>query len=171
MQRIAQSSAENIWIPRWISQLSRCSNTWRFIPSEKYHIEKTFFFAKCFQHRLISLSYIYKVGAKPSSQYLYFKPEGPCGGVQAVRIEDEIFPAQVELRRPVAEGPGGQAGSSVGHQVQRHVAGTCRDRTRNWNPNSSQTLQLLSWQDGLFDKLFITNGSIARFHVWYQQAV
>lgn len=70
------------------------------------------------------------VGAKPSSQYLYFKPEGPCGGVKAVRIEDEIFPAQVELRRPVAEGPGGQAGSSVGHQVQRHVAGTCRDRTR-----------------------------------------
>lgn len=58
-------------------------------------------------------------------QYLYFKPEDPRGGVEAVGVEDEILSAQVELRRPVTEGPGGEAGSPVRHQVQRHVAGTC----------------------------------------------
>lgn len=107
-------------------------------------------------------------------QYLYFKPEGPCGGVKAVRIEDEIFSAQVELRRPVAEGPGGEAGSSVRHQVQRHVAGTCTGQNETWNWNFSllsQTLQVLGWQDWLIDKLWMTNGSITRFYVWHQQAV
>lgn len=58
-------------------------------------------------------------------RYLDFKPEGPRGGVEAVGVEDEIFPAQVKLRCPVPKGPGGEAGSPVRHQVQRHVAGTC----------------------------------------------
>ncbi len=62
--------------------------------------------------------------------YLYFKPEGPCWGVEAVGIEDKIFSAQVELRRPITEGPGGEAGSSVRHQVQRHVAGACVGQDR-----------------------------------------
>lgn len=64
--------------------------------------------------------------------YLDFKPEGPRRGVEAVRVEDEIFSAQVELRRPVAEGPGGEAGSVVWHQVQGHVTGACRNRTDDW---------------------------------------
>lgn len=63
-------------------------------------------------------------------RYLYLKPEGPRGSVQAVRVEDEILPAQVELWRPVAEGPGGEAGSSVRHQVQGQVARTCRGAGR-----------------------------------------
>lgn len=40
-------------------------------------------------------------------------------------VEDEILPAQVETRRPVSEGPGGEAGPSVRQQVQGHVTGTC----------------------------------------------
>lgn len=63
-------------------------------------------------------------------RYLYLEPEGPRGGVQAVRVEDKILPAQVELWRPVAEGPGGEAGSSVRHQVQGQVARTCRGAGR-----------------------------------------
>lgn len=43
-----------------------------------------------------------------------------------MRVEDEIFSAQVELGRPVPKGPGGEAGSFMRHQVQRHVAGACR---------------------------------------------
>lgn len=58
-------------------------------------------------------------------RYLDFKPEDPRGGVEAVGIEDKIFPAQVELRGAVPEGPGGETGSSVRHQVEGHVAGTC----------------------------------------------
>lgn len=61
-------------------------------------------------------------------RYLYFKPEGPRRGVEAVGVEDEIFSAQVELRRPVAEGPGGEAGSTVWHQVQGHVTGACTEQ-------------------------------------------
>lgn len=48
-------------------------------------------------------------------QYLYFKPEGPCGGIKAMWIEDKIFSAQVKSRRPVTEGPGREAGSSMRH--------------------------------------------------------
>lgn len=62
-------------------------------------------------------------------QYLYFKPEGPCWGIEAVGIEDKIFSTQVKLGRPVAERPGGEAGSSVRHQVQGHVARTYTGQT------------------------------------------
>lgn len=62
--------------------------------------------------------------------YLDLKPEGPRGGVEAVRVEDEVLAAQVELRRPVPEGPGGQAGPPVRHQVEGHVARTCAGRRR-----------------------------------------
>lgn len=70
------------------------------------------------------------VGAKlisPLRWYLYFEPEVPRRGVEAVGVKDEIFSAQVELRRPVAEGPGGEAGSTVWHQVQGHVTGACQE--------------------------------------------
>lgn len=43
-------------------------------------------------------------------------------------VKDEIFPAQVKLRRSVAEGPGGEARSFVRQQIQRHVAGTCKGK-------------------------------------------
>lgn len=59
-----------------------------------------------------------------------------------MRVEDEILPAQVELRRPVAEGPGGEAGSSVRHQVQGQVARTCRRAGRR---QKSTSFPLLGW--------------------------
>lgn len=56
-------------------------------------------------------------------RYLYFKPKGPFSGIEAMGIKDKVFSIQVKLRRPVTERPGGQTGSSVRHQIQRHVAG------------------------------------------------
>lgn len=61
----------------------------------------------------------------PLEMYLYFKPECPRADVQAVRVEDKILSAEVKMRRSVSKGPGGEAGSSVRHQVQRHVTGAC----------------------------------------------
>lgn len=68
------------------------------------------------------------------NKYLYFKPEGPRVDVQAVGVEDEILPAQVEARRPVSEGPGGEAGPSVRQQVQGHVTGTCTGQGETTEP-------------------------------------
>lgn len=64
--------------------------------------------------------------------YLDLKPEGPCGGVEAVRVENKVLAAQVELRRPVPEGPGGQTGPPVRHQVEGHVTRTCT----GWSPSN-----------------------------------
>lgn len=76
-----------------------------------------------------SSDYTVKPGARagPDSLkiYLDFKPECPRVDVQAVRVEDKILSAEVEMRRSVSKGPGGEAGSSVRHQVQRHVTGAC----------------------------------------------
>lgn len=91
--------------------------------------------------------------------YLYFKPERPCMDIQAVRVEDKILSAEVEMRRSVSKGPGGEAGSSVRHQVQRHVTGACRrqektntdltclslSRGNNLNANISVEPDVLIW--------------------------
>lgn len=73
--------------------------------------------------------------------YLDLKPEGPSGGVEAVRVEDKVLATQVELRRPVPEGPGGQTGPPVRHQVEGHVAGTCT--RRSIEPWTSQGVLML----------------------------
>lgn len=58
-----------------------------------------------------------------------------------MRVEDKILSAKVEMRRSVSKGPGGEAGSSVRHQVQRHVTGTC---TRNKTHTELKLLSLSS---------------------------
>lgn len=79
-------------------------------------------------------------------EYLYFKPEGPRVDVQAVGVEDEILPAQVETRRPVSEGPGGEAGPSVRQQVQGHVTGTCTGQEETTEPTGPRSGSLVqSW--------------------------